>query len=128
MFETALKYVLSLLIENEEVQKFPKEFVASSVKWVRSWFLIDDPAAEAVVKLPGNEDAKKAVIEAKLPKLLEDEKFVKELEAQIQTMQIEREKLPGTVITNTATIGDSNHNTATIQGSTIGGQLDITQS
>ena len=48
MLETATKYVLDLITENEELKKFPKEFVNESVKWVKSWFLKpEDPKISA---------------------------------------------------------------------------------
>ena len=125
MIETALKYVVGFLIENEEIKKFPQDFVTSSMQWIRSWFLIDDPVADAVASLPGNEEAKKAAIQAKLPKLLKNETFVQELEAQIQAFQAERTKLSSITINNN-NVGNNNRNTANVQGN-ISGNLDITQ-
>lgn len=83
MLEAAKKYVLSLLLENEEVKNFPKEFTTAAVQWIRSWFLKDDPSAEVVINLPGNEEAKTKIIEAKLPKLLDDPRFVEELKSKL---------------------------------------------
>ncbi len=83
MLEAAKKYVLSLLLENEEVKNFPKDFTTAAVQWIRSWFLKDDPSAEVVVNLSGNEEAKTKIIEAKLPQLLEDPRFVEELKSKL---------------------------------------------
>lgn len=83
MLEAAKKYVLSFLLENEEVKKFPKDFTTAAMKWIRSWFLKDDPSAEVVINLSGNEEAKARIIEAKLPKLLEDPRFIEELNAKV---------------------------------------------
>ena len=83
LLEKATAWLLTLVTENEEVKKFPNDFVTESMKWVRSWFLKDDPMAAAIVQMNGNEGAKQLVFEQKLPKLLENETFKKELEAQL---------------------------------------------
>lgn len=83
MLEAAKKYVLSFLLENEEVRKFPKDFTTDPMKWIHSWFLKDDPSAEIVINLSGNEEAKSRIIEAKLLKLLENPRFVDELNDKI---------------------------------------------
>jgi len=57
------------------------------MKWIRSWFLKDDPSAEVVVNLPGNEEAKTKIIEAKLPKPLEDPRFVEELKSRVKEFE-----------------------------------------
>lgn len=71
MLEQATKFILSLLTENEEVKKLPKEFVDASAKWGRAWLLKDDPIVEAVLDCKGNHDlkAKRKWFRAKLPKL-----------------------------------------------------------
>ena len=54
MFESliaaAMPYLTDLVIKNEEVQKFPKDFVSASMRWIRSWFLEDDPVTKAIVE------------------------------------------------------------------------------
>ncbi len=90
MLEAAKKYALSLLLQSEEVNIFPKDFVSAAIRWVNSWFLVDDPVAEAIVGLPGNEEAKAKIVETKLPKLLENPKFLEEL--KIQLGELERQK------------------------------------
>ena len=53
MLESAAKFVFDLILENEEVKKFPRDFVTASMKWVRSWFLTDDdPQTAAVLQAP----------------------------------------------------------------------------
>ena len=79
MLYQATKFVTSLLTENEELRKFPKEFVDASVKWIRTWFLKDDPVMEAVLVSKGNYDLKAKVVAARLPLLEKDEQFMKEL-------------------------------------------------
>ncbi len=93
LIEKAKSYLLDLVLENEEVKKFPQDFITASMQWVRSWFLVDDPVAEAVLNLPGNAEAKTKVVEAKLPKLLENPKFVQELEGQLAQYQQQRARL-----------------------------------
>ena len=97
LIEKAKAYLLDLVLENEEVQKFPRDFLTASMQWVRSWFLVDDPVTEAVLNLPGNAEAKTKVVEAKLPKLLEDPKFVQELEGQLAQYEQQRAKLKNVV-------------------------------
>ena len=43
LLETATAYILNIITENEEVKKFPTDFVSASMRWIRSWFLEDDP-------------------------------------------------------------------------------------
>ncbi len=93
MIEIAKKFILDLILENEAVKSFPKDFVTASMQWVRSWFLVDDPVAEAIMGLPGNAEAKTTVIEAKLPKLLENADFKHQLEAKLVEYQSEKAKL-----------------------------------
>lgn len=79
--ETAGAFILNILSKNKEVKKFEDDFVDASVKWVRSWFLKDDPTAEYV--LDANEVPKKFV-QDKLEKLIENPEFKKELEDKLQ--------------------------------------------
>ena len=87
MLEQATKFILSLLTENEEVKKLPKEFVDASAKWGRAWLLKDDPIVEAVLDCKGNHDLKAKIIRAKLPKLQENERFVWELSERMAAYQ-----------------------------------------
>jgi hypothetical protein len=98
LLDTALDYLLSVVTENEEVKKFPKDFVTASMQWIRSWFLIDDPVSTSIVDnaaMP--EVAKKAVLEAKLNTLKDNPEFMKELEAKVQAFSVQRERIKNVV-------------------------------
>jgi hypothetical protein len=85
LIETATAYILGIITENEEVKKFPRDFVSASMKWIRSWFLEDDPKAAAKLNdVSKSDDYKKAVIEAKLENLEGNEIFQKELAEKLQ--------------------------------------------
>jgi hypothetical protein len=86
ILQTALEFIAGVLIENEEIKKFPKDFVNASALWVRSWFLKDDPkTAEKLADPSRSADNKKGLLEPKLEALLENEQFVKELEQHLKT-------------------------------------------
>jgi hypothetical protein len=85
LIETATAYILGIITENEEVKKFPKDFVSASMKWIGSWFLKDDPKAAAKLNdVSKSDDYKKAVIESKLENLEGNEVFQKELAEKLQ--------------------------------------------
>ncbi len=85
LLETATAYILGIITENEEVKKFPTDFVSASMKWIRSWFLEDDPKAAAKLNdVSKSDDYKKAVIEGKLEGLEGNEVFQKELMEKLQ--------------------------------------------
>lgn len=48
--EKAIEYILGVLTENEEVKKFPQDFVTASAQWVRSWFLKDDLMSSLILE------------------------------------------------------------------------------
>ena len=52
ILQKALDYIVNIVTENEEVQQFPKDFVTTSMQWIRSWFLVDDPKMEAKLQDP----------------------------------------------------------------------------
>ena len=81
--EKATGFILNLLLENEEVKKFPQDFITASMQWVRSWFLTDDPETEKVVNSNQPPAVKQAVIEAKLEYLLKNPQFEQELKARL---------------------------------------------
>ncbi|MBL7795126.1 MAG: hypothetical protein JNJ90_01375 [Saprospiraceae bacterium] len=94
MFDLAKKYVLDLILANEEVKKFPEDFVTTSMKWIRSWFLIDgDPVVKTVLDSPGNEAVTTALVEKELSKLLKNETFKQELEAWIAEYATQKQKI-----------------------------------
>lgn len=82
MLDIATKFVLDLVLENEEVKKFPKDFLTASMKWVRSWFLIDDdPPTAAVLNSPqATLEEKQEAVRKKTETLLENPSFRSELE------------------------------------------------
>lgn len=134
MLETATKYILDLLIENEELKKFPKEFVNESVKWVKSWFLKpEDPKTNAKLEDPNRSiEVKKDIIQDKLDDLKDNAQFQKELTKRLATFEQQRARLKN-VVTNTEIdvkgsvhIGDSGNTSGdnydeknVIKGSTI---------
>lgn len=81
----ATKYVTDLVLENEEVKKFPEEFVTAGMLWVRSWFLkSDDPVTKTIVESEAQPVAvKEAVLTAKLNELMKNPQFVEELKGQL---------------------------------------------
>lgn len=81
MLATATKYILDLLTDNEELKKFPKEFIDASVTWVKSWFLIpEDPKINAKLEDPNKPmEVKKDIIQDKLEDLKDNAQFQKEL-------------------------------------------------
>jgi NDP-sugar pyrophosphorylase family protein len=79
MNELTKKFMHTLLTENEELRKFPKEFVKASLDWIRPWLFRDDPVVEAVLDSKGNHELKIKVLEAKIAELQKDKQFLKEL-------------------------------------------------
>lgn len=89
--EKALDYIVAVVTENDEVKKFPKDFVTASMQWVRSWFLIDDPKMEAKLKDPHRSiESKKTIIESKLEDLSENPTFAQELAERLATLEQHR--------------------------------------
>jgi hypothetical protein len=80
-----MTYLSDLVLKNEEVQKFPKDLMSASMRWIRSWFLEDDPVT------------KEAVLEAKLRELLKNPQFEQELRAQLATYETHRPRLKNVV-------------------------------
>lgn len=95
MLETATKYILDLLTENEELKKFPKEFVNESVKWVKSWFLKpEDPKTNAKLEDPNKSiEVKKDIIQDKLDDLKDNAQFTKELTERLAAFEQQRARL-----------------------------------
>jgi hypothetical protein len=92
--ETAAEYLFGIITENEEVKKFPKEFLNESIKWVKSWFLTpEDPISAKILTNPNkSESSKKDIIEAKLENLQGNAVFMKELEEKLQLYAVEKRK------------------------------------
>lgn len=99
ILETATKYILDLLTENEELKKFPKEFVDESVKWVKSWFLKpEDPKNNAKLEDPNKSiEVKKDIIQDKLEDLQSNTQFQKELTERLAAFEQQRAKRKGVV-------------------------------
>jgi len=94
----ATEYILSILTEDETVKNFPKEFVAESAKWVRSWFLKDDPKTEPKLQDPNRSpENKKGVIEAKLEDMLKNSQFKAALEQQLAIFEQQKTRLKNVV-------------------------------
>lgn len=94
LLKTALDYIFGILTENEEVKKFPKDFITASAQWIRSWFLVDDPKTAAKLADPTRSaDSKKTLIEGKLEDLLENATFVQELEARLAAFEQHKSRL-----------------------------------
>ena len=96
--EKATAYILNILTEDETVKNFPKEFVAESAKWIRSWFLKDDPKTEAkIMDTQRTPENKKGVIEAKLEDALENPAFKTALEQQLADFEKHKNRLKNVV-------------------------------
>lgn len=93
LIPAALKYVADLVLDNEEVKKFPADFVTASMKWIRSWFLEDDPVTKSVVESDSPVVAKEAVLKAKLEQLLKNPQFAQELNQQMAAYTTERSRI-----------------------------------
>lgn len=93
LISPALKYITDLVLDNEEVKKFPKEFVTASMKWISSWFLEDDLTAKAVVESDSPAVAKEAVLKAKLNELLKNPQFAQELNEHLAAYNIQRSRI-----------------------------------
>ncbi len=87
MLEPATKFILDLLLQNEEVKKFPQDFVTASMQWVRSWFLTDDdPQTTAVLNAPqASPEEKQEAVRKKTEALLVNPQFRQELEEKLRT-------------------------------------------
>jgi hypothetical protein len=118
LIEKATAYILDTVLQNEEFKKFPQDFITASVRWVRSWFLEDDPKTEAKLSAPDkSKDYKQGVVESRLEDLLENPQFKQELETKLAEYERHAASLPS--ISN---------RTNTIEGSSIHtGGGDFTQ-
>ena len=89
LLSAAAKFIFGVIAEDETVKGFPKEFVAESAKWIKSWFLKpEDPVTTSLLEnktLP--EAVKKPVIEAKLKALETNPDFMQQLKAQLDAFE-----------------------------------------
>ena len=98
LIEKATAYILGILTEDETVKNFPKEFVSEAAKWIRSWFLKDDPKTEArIMDTQRTPENKKGVIEAKLEDALENPTFKAALEQQLNAFEQQKSRLKNVV-------------------------------
>ncbi len=99
LLETAAEYILNILTDNEDVKKFPKEFVGESVKWIKSWFLTpEDPKTMAKLEDPKkSNDYKKDIIDDKLEDLQDNPTFMQELTAKIQAYEAHKRTSMNTI-------------------------------
>lgn len=99
MLETAKKYILDLLLENEELKKFPKEFTDEAVKWVKSWFLKpEDPKTTAKLEDPNKSiEVKKEIIQDILEELKDHAQFQKELAERLAALDQQKSRLKNVV-------------------------------
>jgi Effector-associated domain 11 len=90
--ETAAEYILGIITKNEEVKKFPAEFINESVLWVKSWFLKpEDSKTNAKLEDPNKPiEVKKDIIQDKLDDLKDNPQFVKELTEKLNRFEKER--------------------------------------
>ncbi|WP_373511555.1 hypothetical protein [Persicitalea sp.] len=94
----ALKYITDLVLDNEEVKKFPKEFITASMKWISSWFLEDDPVTKTVVNSDSPAVAKEAVLKAKLNELLKNPQFAQELNEHLAAYNVQRSRIKNVAV------------------------------
>ena len=99
LLETATKYILDLLTDNEKLKRFPKEFIDASVTWVKSWFLIpEDPKTNAKLEDPNKPmEVKKDIIQDKLEDLKDNAQFQKELTELLAAFEQHRTRLKNVV-------------------------------
>jgi hypothetical protein len=134
LIETTTKYILDLLTKNEELNKFPQEFVTEAVKWVKSWFLKpEDPKTTAKLEDPNKSiEVKKDIIQDKLEELKDNAQFQKELTERLTAFEQQRARLKNVVsdtdidVKGSVHIGDKGSNSGDnydekniIKGSTI---------
>ena len=91
----AAGYVLTILAKNEEVQKFPKEFIDESVKWVKSWFLKpEEPTTTAILEDKTKPEAvKKVLVETQLQTLSSNPEFMTQLQSMLEQYAMHRSSL-----------------------------------
>ena len=109
----AADYILGVLVENEEVKQFSKDFVSASVQWIGSWFLEDDPTSAKILTNPEKSEAtKRDIIETKLEDLKDKPDFMQQLEERLLLFESERKRVKNLVsrakidVAGSAHIGD----------------------
>jgi hypothetical protein len=99
LIEKAAEYILNIITEDETVKGFPKEFIAESAKWVKSWFLKpEDPKTNAKLEDPNKSiEVKKDIIQDKLADLKGNTQFQKELTERLAAFEQQRSRLKNVV-------------------------------
>jgi hypothetical protein len=115
MHEAAKTFLVDLLLQNEEVKKFPQDFLKTAMNWTRLWLAAeDDVLTKAVIDSPGNEPLKTALIEQKLPGLLQNEAFTQQLQNMLAQYSMQKARVKNIVDNSTVDvqgnvkIGDKN--------------------
>ena len=99
LLNKAAEYILALLTEDETIKAFPKEFIAESAKWVKSWFLKDDPMTTTLVNNPAlPPEAKKAVVDAKLKTLDDAGTLPAELSQRVEAFLQEKARIKNVMV------------------------------
>lgn len=99
MLTTDTKFILDVLLEHEELKKFPKEFVQEAGLWVKSWFLKpEDPKSSAKLVDPGKPvEVKIDIIEDILKELENNRQFQQELAAHLAAFEEQRARIKNVV-------------------------------
>jgi len=98
ILQKALDYIVNIVTENEEIKQFPKDFVTTSMQWIRTWFLIDDPKTEAKLQDPERStESKKTIIETKLEDLQENPQFMQELQEKLDSLEEQKARIKNVV-------------------------------
>lgn len=98
LLDQAASYILGIITEDETVKNFPKEFISEAAKWIKSWFLKDDPKTEEKLNdATRSAESKKTVIELKLEDALEDPAFKAALEQQLTAFETQKSRLKNVV-------------------------------
>jgi hypothetical protein len=99
LLSSALDYILGIITENEEVKKFPKDFVTASMQWIRTWFLTDDPKTETKLNDPDRSmESKKTILETKLEHLQDNQQFMSELKEKLYALELQRKRIKNVVV------------------------------
>ena len=141
MHEAAKIFFVDFLLRKEEVEKLPQEFLNNAINWIRLWLAAeDDVLTQAVIDSPGNEMLKTALVEQKLPALLQNEAFNRQLQSMLAQYSMQKTRVKNAVdhsaadVQGNIKIGDKNplpgevyDQKNTVKGSTLkaGGDMHI---
>ena len=99
MLTAATKFILDLMMENEELKKFPKEFIQETFVWVKSWFLRpEDPKNSSKLADPDKAvEVKIDIIEDILKELESNKHFQHELSNYLTTYEYHQKRIKNVV-------------------------------